>query len=106
MARKQPDKARTAAPTIIKGRYVGRAPKMGRPRKGGDIRAARGVRLNPELLKRVDEVINVRKAANVTTFTGAVERALTYWLTDVEAGLPGAVRGFGAAPAFEERVRR
>lgn len=85
---------REKAAANIQARYAGRAPKMGRPRKAEDIRIARGVRLNPELLERVDEVINVRKAANVTTFTGAVERALVYWLADVEAGLPSALRDY------------
>ena len=68
------------------------APKMGRPRKAEDVRIARGVRLNPELLARVDKVIHGKKADNVANFTEAVERALTHWLNDVDAGLGLAVR--------------
>ncbi|MDB5910626.1 MAG: hypothetical protein JWP34_4740 [Massilia sp.] len=64
------------------GRKAARAakPKMGRPRKGGALRVARGVRLDPELVQRVDDVLAKGDIAGVTDFTDAVGRALTFWL--------------------------
>jgi hypothetical protein len=53
--------------------------KMGRPRKAVALRVARGLRLDPELLGRTDEAVELGYAG-VSSFTEAVERALADWL--------------------------
>lgn len=74
--------AEAARKATAAGRKAARAakPKMGRPRKGGALRVARGVRLDPALVQRVDDVLAKGDIAGVTDFTDAVGRALTFWL--------------------------
>lgn len=94
MKKKQVDwgREKTAARRRTRAARPAPEPKMGRPRTGEDIRIARGVRLGPDLLERVDAIIADKRADNVDTFTAAVERALGYWLNDVEAGMGSAIR--------------
>lgn len=64
-----------------------KAPKIGRPRKDEKVVRAkpRGVRLHPEMLKRVDRAVEEERIPGVSTFTGAVEVALTSMLDKIDA---------------------
>jgi hypothetical protein len=64
--------------------------KMGRPRKAIALRVARGLRLDPELLARADEAVEMGYAG-VSSFTHAVERALTAWLQEFDASIMSTV---------------
>jgi hypothetical protein len=56
-------------------------PKMGRPLKDpGVIRASRGVRIDVELIERVNDAVKNGYISGATNFSEAVEKALTLLL--------------------------
>jgi hypothetical protein len=51
--------------------------KMGRPRKDEKVvRKSRGIRVHPDLLKRVDRAVKEKRIAGAHNWTSAVEVAL------------------------------
>lgn len=66
------------------------ATKIGRPRKAKEIRISRGVRLDPTLITRADNAVELGYAG-VRTFTQAVECALTEWLHQFDKSSSGSV---------------
>lgn len=59
-------------------------PKMGRKRKGKKLRVSRGVRLDPDLIKRADAFVENGDRPDIRDFTALVEVSLIKWLSDNE----------------------
>ena len=59
-------------------------PKMGRKRKGKKLRVSRGVRLDPDLIKRADAFVDSGERPEISDFTALVEISLSTWLSNNE----------------------